>query len=52
MQVREAVEIGNGRGKRAPEFDVRDEAGQQHRLRDYRGDKLLLWFYPKASTPG
>ena len=36
----------------APDFDVVDQLGQRHRLADYRGRKLVLWFYPKAATPG
>lgn len=39
-------------GTPAPEFNVRDESGKAHALTDYRGKKVILWFYPRASTPG
>jgi len=39
-------------GQAAPEFAVRDHHDQTVRLRDLRGKKVLLWFYPKADTPG
>jgi peroxiredoxin len=39
-------------GAPAPDFDVLDHLGHRHRLADYRGKKLVLWFYPKAATPG
>jgi peroxiredoxin Q/BCP len=39
-------------GQAAPEFEVSDHEGRTVRLRDLRGRKVLLWFYPKADTPG
>jgi peroxiredoxin Q/BCP len=36
----------------APEFDLPDQDGKRVTLSDYRGKKLLLYFYPKADTPG
>jgi peroxiredoxin Q/BCP len=36
----------------APDFDLPDESGKQHRLRDYLGKKVVLWFFIRASTPG
>ena len=39
-------------GKPAPRFSLLDEADVEHQLADYRGQKLLIWFYPKADTPG
>jgi dipeptidyl aminopeptidase/acylaminoacyl peptidase/peroxiredoxin len=39
-------------GKDAPSFALLDEADVEHQLADYRGQKLLIWFYPKADTPG
>ncbi len=39
-------------GAAAPDFEVQDHSGNTVRLGDYRGKKLLLWFYPKADTPG
>jgi len=39
-------------GDMAPDFTVPDHTGQPHRLGDYRGKTVVLWFYPKADTPG
>jgi peroxiredoxin Q/BCP len=39
-------------GDKAPEFTLPDQEGREVSLRDYRGSKLLLYFYPKADTPG
>ncbi len=39
-------------GQPAPDFAVADETGTTHRLADYAGRTLVLWFYPKADTPG
>lgn len=39
-------------GDLAPDFEVPDQNGKLIRLQDLRGKKLLLWFYPKADTPG
>lgn len=39
-------------GKAAPEFELVDQAGKPHRLADYRGRWLVLYFYPKDDTPG
>jgi peroxiredoxin len=39
-------------GTAAPDFDILDESGQRHTLRQYRGQKVILWFFPRASTPG
>ncbi len=36
----------------APEFELLDETGQLRRLVDYRGQPLVLYFYPKDDTPG
>ncbi len=40
------------RGDAAPDFAIADETGTVRELRDYRGKHVLLWFYPRASTPG
>lgn len=40
------------RGKPAPDFALADQAGVQHTLAGYRGKHVLVWFYPKADTPG
>lgn len=39
-------------GDTAPNFQSLDEAGNSRSLADYNGKKLVLFFYPKASTPG
>lgn len=39
-------------GDSAPDFEAADHNGQTVRLRDLRGKKVVLWFYPKADTPG
>jgi len=39
-------------GDQAPNFKAKDEHGNQISLSDYKGKKLVLFFYPKASTPG
>lgn len=39
-------------GQPAPDFDVLDHNGNRVRLSDLRGQKVVLWFYPKADTPG
>ena len=39
-------------GDRAPDFEGTDEEGRKVALRDYRGRNVVLWFYPKADTPG
>jgi peroxiredoxin Q/BCP len=39
-------------GALAPDFAVTDHTGKTQRLADYRGKTVVLWFYPKADTPG
>lgn len=39
-------------GDAAPNFSALDQDGNSHVLNDYKGKKLILFFYPKASTPG
>jgi thioredoxin-dependent peroxiredoxin len=39
-------------GKKAPAFTLKDQNGQTHRLSDYAGRPLILYFYPKDDTPG
>jgi thioredoxin-dependent peroxiredoxin len=38
--------------KPAPDFSLKDQAGKTHKLSDYRGQLVLLYFYPKDMTPG
>ena len=39
-------------GDTAPGFELNDQYGDSHALRDYRGQWLALYFYPKDDTPG
>jgi peroxiredoxin len=39
-------------GTQAPDFEVTAHDGSTVKLSDYRGKKVILWFYPKADTPG
>jgi peroxiredoxin Q/BCP len=39
-------------GDQAPEFTGRDHRGNAVKLSDFRGKTVVLWFYPKADTPG
>lgn len=36
----------------APDFEVKDHNGRTVRLADFKGKRVVLWFYPKADTPG
>ena len=40
------------KGDKAPEFSALDQDGNSHKLADYAGKKLVIFFYPKANTPG
>jgi thioredoxin-dependent peroxiredoxin len=40
------------RGQAAPDFTLSDHEGNEVRLLSYRGKNVVLWFYPKADTPG
>ena len=37
---------------KAPEFELINQDGETVNISDFKGQKVLLWFYPKASTPG
>lgn len=39
-------------GDRAPDFRLEDQNGKRVTLADFKGRKLLLYFYSKADTPG
>lgn len=39
-------------GDPAPPFSVTDHLGRTVKLSDLRGKQVILWFYPKADTPG
>ena len=40
------------KGRGAPNFSVKDHDGNNVSLADFKGKKVVLWFYPKADTPG
>jgi thioredoxin-dependent peroxiredoxin len=39
-------------GKKAPEFEAKDQNGNLVKLSDFKGKKIVLYFYPKDNTPG
>jgi len=39
-------------GTPAPDFELPDQSGEPVRLSSFRGQKVVLYFYPKANTPG
>ena len=39
-------------GDMAPDFELPDQNGETHRLSDYRGQRVILYFYPKDNTSG
>ncbi|MBN2425389.1 MAG: thioredoxin-dependent thiol peroxidase [Calditrichaceae bacterium] len=39
-------------GDKAPDFELKDSNGKIHRLSDYKGKTVVLYFYPKDDTPG
>jgi peroxiredoxin Q/BCP len=39
-------------GRKAPAFSLKDQEGRTHRLADYAGKPVILFFYPKDDTPG
>ena len=39
-------------GTKAPDFELPDQNGQLHKLSDYLGKKIVLYFYPRDNTPG
>ena len=40
------------KGEKAPNFSGFDQDNKFHQLEDYKGKKLVVFFYPKANTPG
>ena len=38
--------------EKAPDFELQDEDGKVHKLSDYAGTPIVLYFYPKDNTPG
>jgi thioredoxin-dependent peroxiredoxin len=39
-------------GEKAPEFTLPDQNSRRHNLADYRGQRVLLYFYPEDDTRG
>ena len=39
-------------GSQAPLFRVKDHHGREISLADFKGQTVVLWFFPKADTPG
>ena len=39
-------------GNPAPHFSLKDQDGKLHQLDDYKDKKLVIYFFPKANTPG
>ncbi len=39
-------------GDKAPDFNAKDQNGDAVKLKDYKGKRVVLWFYPKDDTPG
>ena len=39
-------------GTKAPDFRLLDQNGKEHTLADYKGKKVILYFYPRDNTPG
>jgi len=39
-------------GQKAPEFTLKTDDGSEVSLKDFRGRRVVLFFYPKANTPG
>jgi peroxiredoxin Q/BCP len=40
------------KGDEAPDFSLPDQDGRSVKLSDYRGERVVVYFYPKADTPG
>tara|TARA_Y100000996_G_C22370943_1_gene581000 strand:- start:525 stop:668 length:144 start_codon:yes stop_codon:yes gene_type:complete len=39
-------------GDKAPDFSLLNYNGEEVNLKDFKGKNIILWFFPKASTPG
>ena len=39
-------------GSKAPDFKVKDQQGREVSLDQFKGKTVVLWFFPKADTPG
>ena len=54
INKRYKLEVANmlDKGIKAPDFELPDQDGKVHKLSDYRGKKVILYFYPKDNTSG
>jgi thioredoxin-dependent peroxiredoxin len=39
-------------GQKAPDFTLKSDAGSEVSLKDFKGKRVVLFFFPKANTPG
>ena len=39
-------------GDPAPDFRAKDHTGHERTLAEWKGKRVVLWFFPKADTPG
>jgi|TARA_B110000914_G_scaffold220016_1_gene229459 peroxiredoxin len=39
-------------GDKAPSFSLYDQDNKLHKLSDYKGQRLIIYYFPKADTPG
>ncbi len=46
------MSVSLSEGQKAPMFSLRDQNGKAVKLSDYKGKKVLVYFYPRADTPG
>ena len=51
-QTKTRTSMSLEKGMQAPDFEVQNQNGETVKLSDYRGKKVILYFYPKDSTPG
>ena len=40
------------KGDKAPDFNLLNFNNKLYKLSDFKGSQILLWFFPKANTPG
>jgi len=50
VRPKQRVELAPG--DPAPAFEALDHQGRRVRSSDFAGQRVVLWFYPKAATPG
>lgn len=52
MFGKKSAELPLAPGDAAPEFSLPDHTGTVRSLSEFRGRPVVLWFYPRANTPG